>query len=61
MELFAAGGCRRGGRCLFARIKPNDAASPVAEIHPGEVWPDTDGKPIDAHGGGILHHEGTYY
>lgn len=27
----------------------------IAAFHPGEVWPDTEGKPIDAHGGGILH------
>ncbi|MDO4179708.1 MAG: glycoside hydrolase family 43 protein [Bacteroidales bacterium] len=28
---------------------------------PGKVWNDTDGNPINAHGGGILYHEGTYY
>lgn len=30
---------------------------------PGRVWLDTDGNPIQAHGGGILHDEmsGTYY
>lgn len=28
---------------------------------PGEVWCDTDGNPIDAHGGGLLYHEGVYY
>ena len=28
---------------------------------PGEVWKDTGGKPINAHGGGILFHEGAYY
>ena len=33
----------------------------ITGIRPGEVWPDTDGKPINAHGGGILFHEGTYY
>jgi hypothetical protein len=27
----------------------------------GAVWKDTDGRPINAHGGGILFHEGTYY
>ncbi len=27
----------------------------------GEVWNDTEGNPINAHGGGILFHEGTYY
>lgn len=28
---------------------------------PGEIWYDTDGNPINAHGGGILHDNGTYY
>lgn len=28
---------------------------------PGELWPDTDGVHINAHGGGILYHEGKYY
>ena len=38
--------------------------SPAAGQHefvPGEVWHDRDGAPINAHGGGILFHEGTYY
>jgi len=30
-------------------------------IKPGEIWPDTEGKHINAHGGGILHYKGTYY
>ena len=33
--------------------------SPV--FRPGEIWPDTNGVPINAHGGGVLHHEGVYY
>lgn len=28
---------------------------------PGEIWRDTDGRPINAHGGGVLYHEGVYY
>jgi hypothetical protein len=28
---------------------------------PGQSWQDTDGKPIEAHGGGILQIEGVYY
>lgn len=38
-------------------------AKPVAEkeIVSGEVWYDTDGNVINAHGGGIMYHEGTYY
>jgi len=30
-------------------------------FHPGEVWLDTDGKPINAHGGGILYYNNIYY
>lgn len=30
-------------------------------FRPGQVWIDTDGNPINAHGGGIMYHEGTYY
>jgi hypothetical protein len=32
-----------------------------ATIRPGEIWPDTKGTHINAHGGGILYHKGTYY
>ena len=31
------------------------------EFCPGQVWNDTDGNPINAHGGGMLYHEGIYY
>ncbi|HTQ66797.1 MAG TPA: glycoside hydrolase family 43 protein [Puia sp.] len=30
-------------------------------IKPGEIWEDTDGNPINAHGGGILYFNKTYY
>ncbi len=30
-------------------------------IYPGEVWTDTDQNMINAHGGGVLYHKGTYY
>ena len=30
-------------------------------IMPGKEWKDTDGNPINAHGGGVLYHDGTYY
>lgn len=30
-------------------------------IQPGTVWNDTEGKPINAHGGCIVFHDGTYY
>lgn len=28
---------------------------------PGQIWTDTDGKHINAHGGGVLYHKGRYY
>ncbi len=31
------------------------------QIVPGASWRDTEGYPIQAHGGGILRHEGKYY
>jgi hypothetical protein len=30
-------------------------------IKPGEPWPDTEGKHINAHGGGIIFYNATYY
>lgn len=33
----------------------------TASVKPGEIWPDTDGKHINAHGGGILYYNDTYY
>ncbi len=33
----------------------------VAEFHPGELWLDNHGVPINAHGGGVLFHEGKYW
>jgi len=30
-------------------------------FHPGELWYDTSGAPINAHGGGFLYENGTYY
>lgn len=32
-----------------------------SEFRPGEVWLDAGGKPIQAHGGGIMIDRGTYY
>lgn len=44
---------------FFAVVSAKEAA--VTHIRSGEIWKDTDGKRINAHGGGILFHEGTYY
>lgn len=34
---------------------------PYTSIRPGQVWLDTRGKRIQAHGGSVLHHEGAFY
>ena len=34
---------------------------PYSFFQPGEIWLDTENNLINAHGGGILFHEGTYY
>ena len=33
----------------------------AGEFNPGKIWRDTNGQPIDAHGGGILRFNGVYY
>ncbi len=35
--------------------------SNYSSFQPGEIWLDNDSVHINAHGGGILFHEGTYY
>ena len=36
-------------------------AQPTPPFRPGEIWPDTNGVHLNAHGGGMLFHGGTYY
>jgi hypothetical protein len=48
----------------FALLVALDAVRadvPLANFQPGQIWNDTSGKPINAHGGGILFHDGVYY
>jgi beta-xylosidase len=33
----------------------------LSVFKPGEIWPDEQGVHINAHGGGFLYHNGTYY
>jgi hypothetical protein len=37
------------------------AAPATVSFQPGQVWDDTSGHPINAHGGGLLFHGGAYY
>jgi hypothetical protein len=36
-------------------------AQPYVQFVPGEIWNDNNSKHINAHGGGILFHDGIYY
>ncbi|MCH6235580.1 family 43 glycosylhydrolase [Cognataquiflexum rubidum] len=31
------------------------------DFRPAQIWSDTNGVPINAHGGGLLHYKGVYY
>lgn len=44
-----------------AHIMRTEALPSRSQFDPGQVWYDTDGQPINAHGGGLLYHRGTYY
>ena len=61
---LACGGCTADpapepGGLEAATSKPT-AAAPDA-FRPGEIWLDVDGQPINAHAGGVLYEDGTYY
>ncbi len=45
---------------LAPTSRAQDAGAPQ-QLHPGEIWPDDNGVHINAHGGGVLRYEGTYY
>lgn len=43
---------------LSSSLKGQDRNS---SVRPGQIWPDNEGKHINAHGGAILFQDGTYY
>lgn len=44
---------------LFCFLTLN--AQPYDQFSPGAIWNDNNGAHINAHGGGILYHDGVYY
>lgn len=46
---------------LVGGLLSHAARAQAPLIRPGEVWPDTDGHHIQAHGGGIIKLKNTYY
>lgn len=55
----------RIGNCIGALALAGGLAlaqgGTAASFHPGALWPDNHGVHINAHGGGILFHQGRYY
>ncbi len=45
---------------LMSNRTKNETSS-LASFEPGAIWPDNNGVHINAHGGGILYHDGVYY
>ena len=46
---------------IFATSTPLCAQQKNDAFRPKEIWKDTEGNAINAHGGGIMYHKGTYY
>ncbi len=45
---------------LLLRAEPSGSSNAPAYLS-GQIWRDTDGKAINAHGGGMLFHAGFYF
>lgn len=45
----------------YAQTQSADNPTSYNTFFPGEIWKDNHGVHINAHGGGILYHEGIYY
>lgn len=54
LELLATG-------CIAAFLLGCTPKQEPKPIRSGEIWPDNEGVHINAHGGGVLYHDGTYY
>lgn len=46
---------------LLVNVAPAQESAQGQTFRPGELWPDDNGVHINAHGGGILLHDGVYY
>ncbi len=48
---------------IFLGVNPLQAQDDISKqrIVPGKLWNDSRGEPINAHGGGVLFHNGVYY
>ena len=46
---------------LWGLILLCSCSTQPSPIRSGELWPDNNGEHINAHGGGVMYHDGTYY
>ena len=42
-------------------VSSNQQSEKYVSFIPSRIWNDTDGKPIEAHGGGMYYENGSYY
>lgn len=49
------------GLCLGIYTFCGCSNEPLQPIRSGEMWPDNNGEHINAHGGGVMYYDGTYY
>ena len=47
--------------CHFFVANGQNPVKRLDEIRPAQLWTDTNGNPINAHGGGVIYFEGVYY
>jgi hypothetical protein len=45
----------------FPDVQAQHESTRYSAFHPGDIWKDTEGTHINAHGGGIYFEDGTYY
>lgn len=46
---------------LFCMVAVAMMCHSQGTFRPGQLWHDNNGRHINAHGGGVMYHEGTYY
>ncbi len=56
-----ASGSNPGNKIEHAHKRTTIRRVPLHRLSPWPVWCDTDGRPIQAHGGGVMYHRGGYY
>ena len=59
--MIAASACTALASCSSSSKEKAEAETTAPQIVQYEAWKDTDGNPINAHGGGMLYHDGKYY